>query len=354
MPIPVLICDDSSVARKQMARALPPDWDVTLSFASNGEEALRAIADGKAEVMFLDLTMPMMNGYEVLEEIRQKDLPCLVVVVSGDIQQKARETVLSLGALEFMAKPIDRDQLREVLSRYGLLTSENRLPPDVAHHNHDQSEEALSFDDILVEVVNIAMGSAGSRLGDTSSTIISLPVPAVYHCQYHHLPKILSSAQGARCSAASQGFCGLGISGEAIVLVESQDLAHISKRLGGGFGSSVSDPAEIDDTMLLDTLIELCSILAGSCLNGISEQLDLPFNHSYPVVLGHRKSVPELLGLEDSAAGKRSDTLAIEISYRMLDDTACHLLLLITADSMPALEQRIDLFRQGQDSSDDN
>ena len=40
MSIPVLICDDSSFARKQMARALPQHWDVSLSYAKNGLEAL--------------------------------------------------------------------------------------------------------------------------------------------------------------------------------------------------------------------------------------------------------------------------------------------------------------------------
>ena len=42
MTTPVLICDDSSVARKQMARTLPSDWDIEISFAKHGEEALTA------------------------------------------------------------------------------------------------------------------------------------------------------------------------------------------------------------------------------------------------------------------------------------------------------------------------
>ena len=44
MTTPVLICDDSSVARKQMARTLPSDWDIEVSFATNGEEAVATVS----------------------------------------------------------------------------------------------------------------------------------------------------------------------------------------------------------------------------------------------------------------------------------------------------------------------
>jgi CheY-like chemotaxis protein len=44
------------------SKALPPDWDVEISEAANGEEALQANRSGKAAVMFLDLTMPVLDG----------------------------------------------------------------------------------------------------------------------------------------------------------------------------------------------------------------------------------------------------------------------------------------------------
>ncbi|HFQ92253.1 MAG TPA: response regulator, partial [Chromatiales bacterium] len=55
MPTPILICDDSSLARKQMARSLPTAWDVEISYASNGREALEELRAGKGHVLFLDL-----------------------------------------------------------------------------------------------------------------------------------------------------------------------------------------------------------------------------------------------------------------------------------------------------------
>ncbi|MCB2386622.1 MULTISPECIES: response regulator [Thalassolituus] len=118
----VLICDDSSFARKQMARAIPKEWEVDIHFAGDGVEGVQAIREGKGEVVFLDLTMPNMDGYGVLETIRKEDLPAMVIVVSGDIQPDAQDRVRKLGAMAFIKKPIDADKAREVLTEYGILT----------------------------------------------------------------------------------------------------------------------------------------------------------------------------------------------------------------------------------------
>lgn len=120
MGIPLLICDDSNMARKQVARSLPTDWEVDITFATNGVEGLRAIREGKGEVTFLDLTMPEMDGYEVLKQVYKEDLNAVVVVISGDIQPEARDRVKNLGALEFINKPINKDKLIDMLNTYGL------------------------------------------------------------------------------------------------------------------------------------------------------------------------------------------------------------------------------------------
>jgi len=120
MTIPLLICDDSNMARKQVARSLPDDWDVETTFATNGVEGIDAIREGKGEMVFLDLTMPEMDGYEVLELVKSEAHKSIVIVISGDIQPEARERVIALGALEFVKKPINKEKLAAVLKNYGL------------------------------------------------------------------------------------------------------------------------------------------------------------------------------------------------------------------------------------------
>lgn len=121
MPVSVLVVDDSPIARKMLIRSLPADWDVEITQVSNGFEALAAYRAGKVDVMFLDLTMPEMDGYQVLETLRREDLNCLVIVVSADIQQRAKERVLEQGAIAFIQKPVNAAGLADVLKQYGML-----------------------------------------------------------------------------------------------------------------------------------------------------------------------------------------------------------------------------------------
>lgn len=109
------------MARKQVARSLPEGWDVDITFAKNGVEGLAAIREGKGEMVFLDLTMPEMDGYGVLEHVYKEGLNAMVVVISGDIQPEARDRVVGLGAIDFIKKPVSKEKLGQVLSQYGLL-----------------------------------------------------------------------------------------------------------------------------------------------------------------------------------------------------------------------------------------
>ncbi len=121
MPTPVLVCDDSAMARKMLIKSLPPEWDIEITQAANGLEALDAYRAGKAEIMFLDLTMPEMDGYGVLENLQKEGLNSFVVVVSADIQPIAQERVRQLGAIAFCKKPVNPTEIQEILKKYGIV-----------------------------------------------------------------------------------------------------------------------------------------------------------------------------------------------------------------------------------------
>lgn len=121
MTVSVLVVDDSAIARKMLIRAFPPNWDVTVAQAAGGAEALEAYRAGSVDVMFLDLTMPDMDGYAVLEALRQEGMNCLVVVVSADIQPQAQQRVKDLGAIAFIKKPVTAEGLAEMLKTYGMV-----------------------------------------------------------------------------------------------------------------------------------------------------------------------------------------------------------------------------------------
>ena len=120
MALPILVVDDSALARKVLTKALPEDWDVEVSYAANGFEALAQYRAGKASVMFLDLTMPDMNGYEVLDILKREELNTFVIVVSADVQFEAQERVRAAGAMAFIQKPVTSEKLLPILKEYGI------------------------------------------------------------------------------------------------------------------------------------------------------------------------------------------------------------------------------------------
>ena len=120
MSVSVLVVDDSPMARKMLIRSLPPEWDVSIAQACSGVEALVAYRSGRIDVMFLDLTMPEMDGYQVLETLQREDMNCLVIVVSADIQERAQQRVRELGAIAFIKKPVDVQKVESVLRQYGI------------------------------------------------------------------------------------------------------------------------------------------------------------------------------------------------------------------------------------------
>jgi two-component system chemotaxis response regulator CheY len=120
MALSVLVVDDSTLARKILINSLPPDWDVDITQATNGVEALERYHESKASVMFLDLTMPVMDGFQVLAQLREEGLDVFVIVVSADVQAGAVERAKALGAMAFIQKPVNPAKLVPVLKEYGL------------------------------------------------------------------------------------------------------------------------------------------------------------------------------------------------------------------------------------------
>ena len=122
MAIPILIVDDSAVSRSIVIRSLPRTWDVAITQASNGREALAALQQKPHDVVLLDLNMPVMDGYEFLEAIHTSGLALpIVIVLSGDIQPGAQIRVKQLGARAFIQKPVRMDSVLGALRETGIL-----------------------------------------------------------------------------------------------------------------------------------------------------------------------------------------------------------------------------------------
>jgi len=120
MMFPVLVCDDSMVARKQVIRILKNNEDFHFLQASNGQEALDILRNQEVGLLCLDLTMPIIDGVSVLETIKSEKIECFTVVISADIQPEMKQRVKQLGALNFINKPVTQDELISTLHKFGI------------------------------------------------------------------------------------------------------------------------------------------------------------------------------------------------------------------------------------------
>lgn len=111
----ILVVDDSKLARKSIIKSvLEVEPGVEFFEAENGAIAVELFKQESPRVVFLDLTMPVMDGYEALVEIMKLDSDAQVVVVSADIQEEAKQRVLASGAKNMCPKPINVEKMQNI------------------------------------------------------------------------------------------------------------------------------------------------------------------------------------------------------------------------------------------------
>lgn len=114
----ILVVDDSKLARLTLIKTLKEhEPSCEIIEAENGAIAVELFKTEHPGVVFLDLTMPIMDGFEALKLIMQIDPKAQVVVVSADIQTQAQEQVLGLGAKLMVPKPINSEKMLGVLQQ---------------------------------------------------------------------------------------------------------------------------------------------------------------------------------------------------------------------------------------------
>lgn len=111
-PVSVLVVDDEPFNRDLIDLAFADDDHVDVLQAEHGRAALDLLAAHPVDVILLDLAMPVLNGFDTLEILQAdeklRNLP--VIVVTANAEEKHR--ALALGASDFLAKPVDVDELK--------------------------------------------------------------------------------------------------------------------------------------------------------------------------------------------------------------------------------------------------
>lgn len=114
----ILVVEDNEDNREIFVFRLQ-QLDFEVLVASNGKEALEIASRSKPDLIFMDLRMPVMDGWEATRAIRQtewgRDLP--VIAVTAHAMKEEREKALKAGCDEFILKPVDYTIIQRTIQR---------------------------------------------------------------------------------------------------------------------------------------------------------------------------------------------------------------------------------------------
>ena len=163
--IRAVIVDDEAPARAHLTRLLQAEPSVKIvGEAANGPEALEVIGDLNPDVVFLDIEMPAMNGFEVLRNLNQT--PLVVFATAFDeFAVKAFEA----NALDYILKPVQPQRVRQTVERIHA----------ILHSGGSEYRDAMR--DVLL-LMEKERGAAPTKLAaKRGKRIILLPLPEVLH-----------------------------------------------------------------------------------------------------------------------------------------------------------------------------
>ncbi len=113
--IRALIVDDEPLARDRLRQLLNEQPEIEMiGECADGREAVEAIRKQSPELIFLDIQMPELNGFEVLEAIDAEPMPVIIFVTAHD---KFALRAFEVHAVDYLLKPFDRERFESALHR---------------------------------------------------------------------------------------------------------------------------------------------------------------------------------------------------------------------------------------------
>jgi len=149
----VLIADDEPLARLGIRQQLERHRDYrVLAEAADGEQAARLIRESSPDVVFLDIAMPLLNGFDVVAAVGESNMPAFIFVTAYD--QHALKA-FEVNAIDYLLKPVDPQRFDEALRR-----SERRRRTEDAHGVAQRLEQLIG---VLENRLAPAGASAATR-----------------------------------------------------------------------------------------------------------------------------------------------------------------------------------------------
>lgn len=135
----VLLVEDNEINRIVAAQNLK-NYGLSVDIAQNGLEAVEMASAKKYDIIFMDLQMPVMDGYESARQIRKFDPLTPIIALSAAVMELDKVLAYEAGMNEHLAKPIEPDRLKSIIDRYLSekkkdVSADNTKSHQADHHN---------------------------------------------------------------------------------------------------------------------------------------------------------------------------------------------------------------------------
>ena len=209
MALKILAVDDSKTIRMIVKKAFKT-YDCVVLEAENGKEGLETVSKEKPDLIVLDITMPVMTGPEMLEELKKdpdlKDIP--VIMLTAESGKDNVVQILKMGVKDYMVKPFKGEQLIERVAKVIALESKQAGDEDAAKKYFSSMEDVqiLTLPQKLDRPISVeieryfkskveAMVNSGMKkfildickVGGTSVTLIKLIITVIQTCQHANI-----------------------------------------------------------------------------------------------------------------------------------------------------------------------
>lgn len=117
----MLLVEDNAINRKLVAHLLEREGYGTLTAVATGQEALRAFEDTRPDIVFLDLHLPDIDGFQVVRAMRARSRPAddpLFLALTADTGPGIREMCIAKGMHDYISKPVSMAGLRAILAKH--------------------------------------------------------------------------------------------------------------------------------------------------------------------------------------------------------------------------------------------
>ncbi|MCI5061210.1 MAG: response regulator [Alphaproteobacteria bacterium] len=215
-PTKLLIAEDTASVRDILQRQLDI-LGVEAKFVENGKEALEAVRSGEYGILLTDLHMPEMDGYSVIQAIREDDekldrhFP--VISLTADVQMSQRQIYMSHGFDECLLKPVSLGQFKRLLMRWGLLSAEEETtallqpttPKEKPATDKTNTATAIDQDAIIAQMGSFDEGTIEmlKMFVEMTEALVEKLVAAHHEQNFHDLAETAHSLKGAARSACA-------------------------------------------------------------------------------------------------------------------------------------------------------